>query len=141
MPQSQFYKFNSFVEAEAEKVHNLQSDTLKVMLSNVAPLATNSQKSHITEIAASNGYPAGGTQATQVSSQQTNGLYRLIINDVVFTPSGGNIPQFRYAILYNDTAVNDELIGYHDYGSGISPAVGEPFTVDYDGTTGVLDKQ
>ena len=63
-----FNKFQSFVEAVAEKVHNLGSDTLKVMLSNVAPVATNTQKSNITEISAGNGYTAGGTQATISSS-------------------------------------------------------------------------
>lgn len=63
-----FNKFNAFVEAVAEKVHNLGADTLKVMLTNVAPVATNSVKADLTEIAAGNGYTAGGTAATISSS-------------------------------------------------------------------------
>ena len=56
-----FVKFYSFVEAVAEKVHNLGSDTLKVMLTNTPPVQTNSQKSHLTDIAAVGAnYPAGG---------------------------------------------------------------------------------
>ena len=51
-----FQKFNSFVEAVAEKKHDLGSDTLKVMLSNSAPAATNSIKSDIAEIASGNGH-------------------------------------------------------------------------------------
>lgn len=133
-----FNKFNSFVEALAEKVHNLGSDTLKVMLTNSAPAASNTVKADITEISAGNGYAAGGTAATISSSAQTSGTYKLTLADVVFTASGGSIGPFRYVVLYNDTATNDELIGYFDYGSSISLAAGETFTVDFDASTGVL---
>ena len=132
-----FTKFNSFVEACAEKVHNLGSDTLKVMLCNTAPVATNAVKADLTEIAAGNGYTAGGTQASITSSAQTSGTYKLVLGDVVFTATGA-IGPFRYAVLYNDTATNDELIGFWDYGSSISLANGGTFTVDYDAGTGVL---
>ena len=133
-----FNKFNSFVEALAEKAHNLQSDVLKVMLSNTAPSATNAVKTDITEITAGNGYTAGGTQATQVSSAQTTGTYKLVLNDVTFTAAGGSLAAFRYAVLYNDTATNDELIGWWDYGSAVTITNGNSFTVDFDGTNGVL---
>ena len=55
-----FNKFNSFVEARGRGVHNLHADTLKVMLTNVAPVAANAVKADITEIAAGAGYSAGG---------------------------------------------------------------------------------
>ena len=45
-----YVKFYSFVEAMAEKVHNLGSDTLKVMLSNSAPAQSNTVKADITDI-------------------------------------------------------------------------------------------
>ncbi len=134
-----FNKFNSFVEALAEKVHNLGSDTLKVMLTNTAPVATNSIKTNITEISAGNGYTAGGNTASVTSSAQTSGTYKLVLGDpATFTASGGSIGPFRYAVLYNDTATNKELIGYWDYGSSITLASGESFSVDFDPTTGVL---
>jgi len=132
-----FNKFQPFVEALAEKTHNLGSDTLKIALTNSAPNATDYQLADITQIANGNGYTTGGTQATQASSAQTGGTYKLVLNDVVFTASGSMGP-FRYAVLYNDTAAGDELIGYWDYGSGITLASGETFTVDFDATTGVL---
>lgn len=132
-----FNKFNSFVEAVAEKVHNLGSDTLKVALSNTTPLATNAVLSDITQISAGNGYVSGGNTAAQVSSSQTSGTYRLVLSDVVFTATGAVGP-LRYAVLYNDTATNKELIGWYDYGSSITLANGETFTVDFDGTNGVL---
>lgn len=133
-----FTKFNSFVEAVAEKVHNLGSDTLKVMLTNSAPAASNTVKADITEISAGNGYTAGGTQASQTSSAQSSGVYKLVCSDVVFTASGGSIGPFRYAVLYNDTAASDELIGYWDYGSAITLTTGGTFTVDFSATNGVL---
>lgn len=133
-----FNKFNSFVEALAEKVHNLGSDTLKILLTNSAPSASNTVKANLTEISAGNGYTAGGTAATVSSSSQTAGTYKLVLADVVFTASGGSIGPFRYAVLYNDTASNDELIGWWDYASSLSVADSETFTVDADPTNGVL---
>jgi hypothetical protein len=135
-----FNKFNSFVEALAEKVHNLGADTLKVALSNTAPVATNTQLSNITQIANGNGYTTGGTTATLTSSAQSSGLYKLVLADVVFTATGSMGP-FRYAVLYNDTATNDELIGWWDYNSSITMSIGETFTVDFDPTNGVLTVQ
>lgn len=133
-----YQKFNAFVENVAEKVHNLASDTLKVMLTNTAPVAGNSVKTDLPEISAGNGYTAGGTQANQSSSSQTSGTYKLVLDDVVFTASGGTIGPFQYAVLYNDTATNDPLIGFWDYGSAVTLNAGETFTVNFDGTTGVL---
>lgn len=132
-----FTKFQSFVEAVAEKVHNLGSDTLKVALTNSAPVNTNTVLANITQIANGNGYTTGGTAATITSSAQSSGTYKLVLGDVVFTASGSMGP-FRYAVLYNDTATNDELIAFWDYGSSITLASGETFTVDFNATNGVL---
>jgi len=131
-------KFNSFVEALAEKVHNLGSDTLKVMLTNVAPAATNTVKADITEIAPGFGYVAGGTQATIASSSQTGGAYKLVLNDVVFTASGGSMATFRYLVLYNDTATNDELICWWDNGSSVTLADTENYTLDFSAANGAI---
>lgn len=135
-----FNKFNAFVENLAEKVHNLGSDTLKVALTNTSPSASNSTFSDITEISAGNGYTAGGTAATISSSAQTSGTYKLVLADVVFTASGGSIGPFRYVVLYNDTPTSpaDPLIGYWDYGSSVTLADTESFTVDFDASNGVL---
>lgn len=134
-----FNKFQQFAEDVPEKVHNLGADTLKVMLTNTAPVATNSIKSNLTEISAGNGYTAGGTATTITSSAHTTGTYKLVVTDVVFTATGAVGP-FRYATLYNDTPTSpaDPLIGWWDYGTSISLANGETFTVDFDGTNGVL---
>ena len=134
-----FQKFNSFVEALAEKKHDLGADTLKVLLTNTAPVATNAVKADVTEISAGNGYTAGGSTATVTSSAQTSGAYKLVLGDpATWTAIGGSVGPFRYAVLYNDTATNKELIGFWDYGSSITLAAGESFAVDFDASTGVL---
>jgi hypothetical protein len=136
-----FNKFNAFVADVANKVHNLGSDTLKVMLTNTAPSATNAIKSDITEISAGNGYSAGGVAATLVSSTQSGGLYTLKLNTATFTASGGSIATFRYAVLYNSTPVNGNLVGWYDYGATLSITTGNSFQVQFDGTNGVLTIQ
>src|SRR6266446_4977920 len=95
-----FNKFNAFVNDLASKVHNLGADTLKVMLSNVAPVATNAVKADITEISAGNGYSAGGNTLTFTSGAQSSGTYKLVLQDSVFTASGGSIATFRYVVIY-----------------------------------------
>lgn len=133
-------KFNAFVENVAEKVHNLASDTLKNMLTNSAPAAANSVFADLTEISAGNGYTAGGTTATQSSSAQSSGTYKLVLGDVTFTASGGSIGAFRYTALYNDTPTSpaDPLVLSWDYGTNLTLTTGNSFTVDYDGSAGVL---
>lgn len=135
-----FTKFNAFVENVAEGVHNLGSDTLKVMLTNTAPVATNTVKANLTEISAGNGYTAGGSTVTITASSQTSGTYKLVGNDVTITASGGSVGPFRYVVLYNDTPTSpaDPLIGWYDYGSSITLADTEPLLIDFDATSGIL---
>lgn len=135
-----FSKFNIFVLDISNGKHNLGSDTLKVMLTNSAPVATNAILTDITEISAGNGYSAGGTQATLVSNTQTSGTEKLILNNVTFTASGGSIGPFRYCVLYNatQTSPNHPLIGYYDYGTNLTITSGNSFQVQFDPTNGVL---
>lgn len=137
-----FNKYQCFVENLAEKVHNLGSDTLKIMLSNTAPnAATHTVRADAAEIAAGNGYTSGGNAAAVSSSAQTSGTYKLVLSDpATWVASGGTIGPFRYAILYNDTPTSpiDPLIGYWDYGTSITLNDGETFTADLDATNGVL---
>lgn len=128
-----FNRFEVFSENVAEKAHNLDTDVIKVMLSNTAPnVATNQVKADITEIAAGNGYVAGGTD-TQNATSRAGAVTSVTGVDVVFTAAGGSIGPFRYAVIYNDTAGSPvkPLIGYWDYGSSISLNDGESFTVDF----------
>jgi hypothetical protein len=133
-----FNKFNSFVEALAEKVHNLGSDTLTVALSNTLPVNTNTQLSNITQISYTNiqNGTTTGRNLAGVTSAQITGTYKLDANDLVLTATG-TVPTFRYVVLYNDTATNDELIGWYDYGATVDLLNGETFTITWD-AAGIL---
>jgi hypothetical protein len=135
-----FNKFNSFVEYLAEGVIDLENDTLKIVLTDVAPAATDSVLADLTEISAGNGYTAGGVAATVSSSGQTGGTYKLVLDDVTVTASGGTIGPFRYFTLVDDTPASpaDPLIGWWDYGSSVTLGDGESITVDFDAAEGVL---
>lgn len=132
-----FNKFQSFVEALAEKKHDLGSDTLTVALCAAAnaPVNTNTVLANLTQVA----YTYCSSRAvTTTSSAQTSGTYKLVLADLTLTASGGSVGPFRYVVLYNDTAANDELIGWYDYGSDITLAAGETLLIDFDGSNGVL---
>lgn len=136
-----FNKFNQFVEDIAKKVHNLNSDTLKIMLTNTAPTSSNAVYADITEVSSGNGYTTGGNTAAFTSGAQTSGTYKLVLADPsTWTASGGSVGPFRYAVLYNSTPTSPlkPLIGWWDYGSSVTLADGEQFTVDLDQSNGVL---
>src|SRR5262245_35284107 len=135
-----FNKFNQFVEDLAKKVHNLNTDTLKVMLTNSAPSASNALLADITEITAQNGYSTSRAAVTFSSGAQTGGTYKLVVNDVTFTAAGGSFGPFRYVVLYNSTPTSPlkPLIGYYDYGTALTVTSGNSFTVDLDQANGVL---
>jgi len=130
-----FNKFQSFVEAIAEKVHNLGSDTLTVALTAAAnaPVNTNTQLSNLTQISYAN---LSSRVLAGVTSSQTSGTYRLDANDLVLTASGA-VATFRYVVIYNDTATNDELICWFDHGSNVSLVNGETYTIQFD-AAGIL---
>lgn len=130
-----YNKFNSFPQKLTDKAISFATDTFKVMLTNTTPLATNAVKTDITEITAGNGYTAGGT-ATTITESSSSGVVTEKGSAVTFTASGGSISTFRYAVLYDSTT--NDLVGWWDYGSAISPATTETFTVTFDPTNGIL---
>ncbi len=125
-----FNKFQVFVQDLGRKVHNLNSDTLKIELTNTQPVNTNTVIANIVDISAGNGYSAGGTAISGTSYTQSGGIATLAASTVVFTASGGVIGPFRFAVVYNSTAAGGPLIGWWDYLSSISLNDTETFTVN-----------
>jgi len=132
-----FNKFNIFTYDALAKKHDFTADTFKVALSNTAPTSANAVLADITQISAGNGYTSGGT-ATSMSLSTSSGTAKATGTDVVFTASGGSIGPARYAVLYNDTAASDPLVGWWDYGSSITMAATETLTVDFSAANGIL---
>ena len=132
-----YNKFEPFVEKLAEKAHDLGSDTLTVALCNAAnaPVATGGVLADLTTVAYTN---LSSRVITTSTSAQTGGTYKLVLTDLVLTASGGAVAAFRYVVIYNDTATNDELICWHDYGSDLTLADGETLTIDFDAANGIL---
>lgn len=116
---------------------NLGADTLRLALTNVAPVATNTQLGQLTQIAAGGGYTTGGFTLVVSSSAQSSGLYRCLIDDYTFTP-GGTVAPFQWAVVYDDTVANDPPLWYYDYESTVTLTTGVPFVFDFDGVLGAV---
>ena len=133
-----FNKIQDYVDQLNRAVHNWASHTFKSLLTNAAPVATNTIAANLTDIAAGNGYSAGGMTLDTVTLSETTGTAKVTIADEVLTASGA-IGPFRYVAIYNDTATSpaDALVCWYDYGSSIALANGETFTLDFDATNGL----
>jgi len=133
-------KFEALSEHLAEKVHNLDTDTIKLLLSNDAPSASlDAVKADLTsELTTTGGYTAGGDD-TQNATSRSGGTTTVTAVDIVWTGSGGGFGPFRYVVAYNDTPASpaDPLLEYWDYGSSISIGAGETFTADF-GASGLM---
>ena len=129
-----FNYFNDFKEQIGLKTMNLNTDVLKVFLSNDAPAATDTVYGGVggdpAEIAAGNGYTAGGIDTTNVWAENPAGTGECSATDVEWTATGAVGP-FQYAVLYDEDTTN--LIGWWDYGSPVTLANGEKFKVDFTG--------
>ena len=132
-------KVDKFVLNIGSKVFNLTSDQIKVALTNTLPTAaTSNQYSDLTSpLATTNLNGATPFNVTTTSYTQTTGTAKLILADLTLTATGAVGP-FRYIVLYSDTATNDEVIGFYDYASSVTLAAGDTFTIDFDGSAGVL---
>ena len=125
-----FNKFDCAVGDIGLKLHQLNTDTLKVYLTNATPVVGNTVYNTPADLATSGGYTAGGQDVTNTWTQ-AGGLWTLAIGaDLVWTGSGAGFGPFRYAVLYNDTATAKNLIGWWDYLSSISVLLNETFTFD-----------
>lgn len=123
-----YNKFNAWAENMVESA-NLATDQFVVALTNTAPTASNSVLADITQITYTN---LSSRNITTTSSSQTSGTYSLVLADLTLTASG-SVGPFRYVVIYDDTPTSpaDPLVCWYDYGSSITMASGETFTIDF----------
>ncbi len=125
---STFVKFEKFGLALASKKHNLATDQLKIALTNSAPSASaDDELADISEVSYAN---VSTRNVTTTSLTQTAGVAKLILADLILTATGAVGP-YRYVVLYNDGATNDDLIGYIDHGVAVTLANGDTHTLDF----------
>jgi hypothetical protein len=131
-----FTFFDEFKKYLGDGTIDLDTHTFKAVLTNSAPTAgTNTVLADITQIANGNGYTTGGNTLGTVTWAETGGgtgIWQFTSADSVWTASGGSIATFRYVVVYDDTPTSpaDPLVGYLDYGSGVTITTGNTFTVD-----------
>lgn len=105
--------YNTAKKYLADGTFDLDSHTFKVALftsSSNCDTLTNSQLSTLTnQVAGANGYTTGGQTLTSVTWTQSGGTVTFDSADPVWTASGGSITA-RFAVIYDDTAANDELL-------------------------------
>ena len=140
--------FYQFVQDLSQKVHNLLSDTPKFALSNTLPVKTNTVLTNIAEIANYGNITNNATTgrvAVVTSCAQTTGTLKWILqgqggaaSDLILTATG-TVGPFQYIVLYNDTPTSpaDPLIAWWDYGTAMTMASPDTFTIDFDATNGV----
>lgn len=126
--------FNKFRQAVLEKKHNFSTDVFKVALVDTLPVvATDDTWSDVSanEVAAGNGYVAGGQALDNITSAETGGVATIDGDNEVITASGGSIGPFQYVVLYNDTATNKDLVCLWDLGSSQSISSGQSLNLNF----------
>ena len=128
-----YNKFYDFSEQLVRGTHNFASNVFKVYLTNDTPSqSADAVKADLAEISAGNNYTAGGASTT-ITISETTGTTTVSGTQVSWTATG-SVGPFRYAVLYNDTSASKNLVAWWDYGSSVTLANGESFTVKFSGT-------
>lgn len=129
-----FNKINAFTKGLGDKLFNLGTDQFVIALTNTAHTSTWDRLTDLTQISYTN---LSSRNITTTSWTQTSGTAKLILADLTLTATG-SVGPFRYVYVYDDTSTNDLLVGYYDYGSSVTLASGDTFSIDFDGTNGLL---
>jgi hypothetical protein len=124
-------KFNDYVNQKNRGTHNWATHAFKLAFTNTAPVAANAVLADLVQIAAGNGYVAGGVALTGMNVGTAAGVVTVSANQVVLTAAGGAVGPFRYYALYNDTSAADNLCLWWDHGAAITLNDGDSFTVKF----------
>lgn len=137
-----FTYYDHFLEVLGDGNMDMDNDSFKLALLNNTHIfnAANTIFTDVSgdEIAAGNGYTAGGEVLTAVTYSVTGSIVKFDANDVIFTASGGPIATSRFAALYNDTSATDLLLGLIDLDADKTPGDGDTLTIQWDAGDGMF---
>lgn len=132
--------FDKFIENVGKNLIDLDTHTFKIMLvNNYTYDSTDEDLVHIgsVEIANGNGYSTGGAALTGVTFAFGGGVTKWDADDVSWSASGGTIGVTDGAILYDDSATDDKLVCYIDFGQDESAGDGTDFKITFN-ASGIL---
>lgn len=136
-----FTYYDHFLEVLGDGTLDMDTDSFKLALLDNTHIfnAVNTIFADVSadEIAAGNGYIAGGNVLTSVTYVQTAGVVKFDSDDVIFTASGGPIATSRFAVLYDTTAAN-ALLGLIDMDADKTPGDGDTLTIQFDAGNGLF---
>lgn len=118
--------FEEFAREEGEGVHDFSSDTLKLgIIDNTTPPTAADATPRWgdysgNEVSTAGGYTANGETLANVSWTEAAGVATLDADNVTISQNGSGFTDGYWGIIYNDTATNDEAIGFVDLGGPVS---------------------
>jgi len=124
-----FYTDQYLVDVQ-EGIHNQETDTFKVGLitSAITPAVTDADPRwgaggttnwSTNEVTAGGNYAAGGPAIANPSVTLNGGAGVFDGDDISILVDGANPADARWGIIYNDTAIGKQVLGYLDLGSVI----------------------
>jgi hypothetical protein len=128
-----YNKFNSWPEylcgaADLFGTGGSTADMLIAYLSNAVPSATaDTVVADLAQISTGSGY-SGPVNLDNVGTR-TTGVLTVTAKSFTVTASGGSVGPFQYVAVADDTLASDPLVDWFDYGSAVTLASGETFSV------------
>lgn len=129
---------NGLVDLDGHTFKILLADDSQSIDQTFAGTSTDCRKSDLTgEFTTAGGYTAGGATLGSVSLTRTGAKVVFDAADVLW--SALTLTDVCYAIIYDDSAANDDLIAFLEVNSGgtLSPA-GVDLTITWDATNGIF---
>jgi hypothetical protein len=114
-----FQVVDDFANFLGQKLIDMDTDTWKGVLTNVAPTkAGTSVIGDITQISGAGGYaPVTLTGVTFTETGAGTGIWEFDSDAFDWTASGAPFSAARYLAIYDDTSTNDAVLGFADIGS------------------------
>ena len=121
MAAGNWIAFDSFKEYMGDNTIDMDGDTFKIQLHNTTwtpSLSADLVRADLSnELSTADGYTAGGATLGSVTWSKSGSTVTFDAADPAWTITGSGIT-IRYAVIYSDTAANDELVAYCDlYGA------------------------